>query len=120
MKNLKRQRTNSSRNGVIREGIDIPGESLQFIFIDKIPDLRMDLVINDRREFFDKNIGNEFSDYYLANRTRALHQKLGRLLRRDNDFGGVIITDGRAKRWKGNTMEKFNKQMALIKFIVAL
>ena len=83
------------------EGIDIPGESLQFIFIDKIPDLRMDLVINDRREFFDKNIGNEFSDYYLANRTRALHQKLGRLLRRDNDFGGVIITDGRAKRWKG-------------------
>ena len=70
------------------EGIDIPGESLQFVFIDKIPDLRMDLVINDRRDFFEKTIGNEFSDYYLSNRTRALHQKLGRLIRTNQDFGG--------------------------------
>ena len=38
----------------LKEGIDIPGESLQFVFIDKIPDLRMDLVINDRRDFLKK------------------------------------------------------------------
>ena len=36
------------------EGIDIPGDGLQFVFIDKIPDLRMDLVINDRRDFLKK------------------------------------------------------------------
>ena len=93
------------------EGIDIPGESLQFVFIDKIPDLRMDLVINDRRDFFEKNIGNEFSDYYLSNRTRALHQKLGRLIRTDNDYGGVIITDSRVKKWKGRTIETLNRLM---------
>ncbi|CAM9906828.1 unnamed protein product, partial [Chrysoparadoxa australica] len=93
------------------EGIDIPGETLSFVFVDKIPDLRMDLVINDRRHFYETNIGNEFTDYYLSHRTRSLHQKLGRLLRTETDRGGVIIVDARTRRWKGKTMEKFNKLM---------
>lgn len=93
------------------EGIDIPGDSLQFIFIDKVPDLRMDLVINERRNFFEANLGNEFTDYYLSHRTRSLHQKLGRLLRTESDFGGVIIADSRIKSWKGKTMEKMVKLM---------
>lgn len=93
------------------EGIDIPGDALQFIFIDKIPDLRMDLVINERRDFYEANLGNEFTDYYLAHRTRSLHQKLGRLLRREDDYGGVIIVDNRIKSWKGKTMEKLHKLM---------
>ncbi len=93
------------------EGIDIPGDALQFIFIDKVPDLRMDLVINERRDFFEAQLGNEFTDYYLAHRTRSLHQKLGRLLRTEADFGGVIIVDNRVKSWKGKTMEKLVKLM---------
>ncbi|QDK41164.1 hypothetical protein DOM21_06785 [Bacteriovorax stolpii] len=93
------------------EGIDIPGDALQFIFIDKVPDLRMDLVINERRDFYEANLGNEFTDYYLAHRTRSLHQKLGRLLRTEQDFGGVIIVDNRVKTWKGKTMEKLVKLM---------
>jgi ATP-dependent DNA helicase DinG len=93
------------------EGIDIPGDALQFIFIDKVPDLRMDLVINERRDFFESHLGNEFTDYYLAHRTRSLHQKLGRLLRTEKDYGGVIIVDSRVKGWKGKTMEKLVKLM---------
>jgi len=93
------------------EGIDIPGDSLMFVFIDKIPDLRMDLVIQNRRDFYEKSFGNEFTDYYLSHRARGLHQKLGRLLRTENDRGGVIIVDSRIKRWKGRTMEKFIKLM---------
>src|SRR5690606_22464731 len=34
------------------EGIDIPGEKLSFIVVDKIPDVRQELVIQKRREFF--------------------------------------------------------------------
>lgn len=107
----------NSGNGILLgmesfgEGIDIPGEALQFVFIDKVPDLRMDQVINERRHFYETNIGNEFTDYYLSHRTRSLHQKLGRLLRTETDRGGVIIVDSRTKRWKGKTMEKFNKLM---------
>lgn len=93
------------------EGIDIPGDALQFIFIDKIPDLRMELVVNERRDFFESSLGNEFTDYYLAHRTRSLHQKLGRLLRTEHDYGGVLIVDNRIKTWKGKTMEKMVKLM---------
>lgn len=89
------------------EGIDIPGDDLVFVFIDKIPDLRMDLVINDRRDFFERTFGNEFNDYYLTQRANSLHQKLGRLLRTENDRGGAIIVDARIKTWKGKTIEKF-------------
>jgi len=107
----------TSGNGILLgmesfgEGIDIPGKALQFVFVDKIPDMRLDLVIQERRNFFDTRIGNEFSDYYLAHRTRSLHQKLGRLLRTENDYGGVIIVDSRVKQWKGKTMEKLVKLM---------
>jgi len=93
------------------EGIDIPGDSLQFVFVDKIPDLRMDLVINERRNFYEANIGNEFTDYYLSHRARSLHQKLGRLLRTEDDRGGILIVDSRIKKWKGRTYEKFNHLM---------
>ena len=93
------------------EGIDVPGEQLQLIVIDKIPDVRRELVIDRRREWYDSSFGNEFQDYFLANRARSLHQKCGRLLRREDDFGAVIIADQRIKKWKGNTLKQFAKLM---------
>jgi ATP-dependent DNA helicase DinG len=93
------------------EGIDIPGDSLQLVFVDKIPDLRQDLVIKDRRDFYQKQFGNEFNDYFLAHRTRSLHQKLGRLIRSKNDRGGIIITDSRIKNWKRGTLDTFKRLM---------
>jgi ATP-dependent DNA helicase DinG len=93
------------------EGIDIPGDSLQLVVVDKVPDLRQDLVIQDRREFYQRHFGNEFNDYFLAHRTRSLHQKLGRLIRSQSDKGGVIITDSRIKRWKKGTLDTFKRLM---------
>ncbi len=106
-----------SPNGVLLgmeafgEGIDIPGESLQFVFIDKIPDMRQDLINKSRRDFYDRNFGNEFLDYFMAARARKLHQKLGRLLRRETDSGGAIVVDSRIKNWKPRTMDQFNSLM---------
>lgn len=93
------------------EGIDIPGEKLQFIVVDKIPDVRQDLVIQKRRDFFEFKFGNEFNDYFLAHRTRSLHQKFGRLLRSENDHGAILLVDNRVKRWKGGTLRTFQKLM---------
>ncbi len=93
------------------EGIDVPGDALRFVFIDKIPDLSMEQVIRLRREYYETNIGNEFEDYYLAHRTRNLHQKLGRLLRTETDAGAVVVIDSRVKKWKNSTMAKLTKQM---------
>lgn len=93
------------------EGIDIPGEKLQFIVVDKIPDVRQDLVIQKRRDFFEFKFGNEFNDYFLAHRTRSLHQKFGRLLRSEKDHGAILLVDNRVKRWKGGTLKTFQKLM---------
>lgn len=93
------------------EGIDIPGEKLQFIVVDKIPDVRQDLVIQKRRDFFEFKFGNEFNDYFLAHRTRSLHQKFGRLLRTESDHGAILLVDNRVKRWKGGTLRTFQKLM---------
>jgi len=93
------------------EGIDIPGKQLQFVFIDKIPDLRQDLVIKKRREFFQRNFGNEFEDYFMASRERTLLQKLGRLLRTLDDYGGAIVVDSRLAKWKQHTKNKFFKNL---------
>lgn len=93
------------------EGIDIPGEKLQFIVVDKIPDVRQDLVIQKRRDFFESKFGNEFNDYFLAHRTRSLHQKFGRLLRSETDHGAILLVDNRIKKWKGGTLRTFQKLM---------
>lgn len=94
------------------EGIDIPGDKLKLVYIDKIPDLRRDRVIDARRDFYSRNFGNEFVDYFLATRTRSLHQKFGRLIRRESDSGAIIVTDPRIKSWKSNTLKTFTEMMA--------
>ncbi len=93
------------------EGIDIQGDKLQFIVVDKIPDVRQELVIQKRRDFFEFKFGNEFNDYFLAHRTRSLHQKFGRLLRSESDHGAILLVDNRVKRWKGPTLRTFQKLM---------
>lgn len=93
------------------EGIDIPGDNLVFVYIDKVPDLRQDLIIQKRREFYERKFGNEFNDYFLGHRTRSLHQKLGRLIRRESDKGCIIVTDSRLARWKGRTLGTFSQMM---------
>jgi ATP-dependent DNA helicase DinG len=93
------------------EGIDVPGEKLSFIVVDKIPDVRQDLVIKKRRDFYESKFGNEFNDYFLAHRTRSLHQKFGRLLRSEKDHGAILLVDNRVKKWQGNTLRTFQKLM---------
>jgi len=93
------------------EGIDVPGDALQFVFIDKVPDMRMDLIIQRRRDFFERKFGNEFTDYFLSYRVRSLQQKLGRLLRTEHDRGSAIIVDTRIKRWQSRTWENFQQLM---------
>ncbi|MCB9091791.1 MAG: DEAD/DEAH box helicase family protein [Halobacteriovoraceae bacterium] len=91
------------------EGIDIPGEKLQFIYIDKIPDLGMDNIYQMRKDFFDRSFGNSFVEYFMSTRARKLQQKLGRLIRTQNDSGVIIVTDPRISRWQSRTFNEFKQ-----------
>lgn len=93
------------------EGVDLPGEIVQFLYIDKVPDLRMDLVIEARREFFQKKFGNEFQDYFMMTRVRLLLQKLGRLVRTSSDKGVILVTDSRVGKWKNETWKQFQEML---------
>lgn len=89
------------------EGIDLPGEQLELVAIDKVPDLRMDYVIQRRRQFYQENFGQEFNEYFLGTRARKLKQKFGRLIRGPHDKGTILLFDSRLKKWKPRTRQNF-------------
>lgn len=78
------------------EGVDVKGESLSCVIIDKIPFLSpVDPVVQGRAAFIEKNGQNGFRDLSLPSAIIALKQGVGRLIRDVNDKGVLIIADPR-------------------------
>ncbi len=74
----------------VRDGIDVPGESLRLIVFDKVPWARPDLLHKARRQHF----GDHAYDDALA-RAR-ITQAFGRLIRRADDRGVFVMLDAAA------------------------
>lgn len=78
------------------QGVDVPGASLSFVEIEKLPFPHMrDPVTEARTELLRRQARNEFSEYLLPSMTIALKQGFGRLVRTATDRGAVIILDRR-------------------------
>lgn len=78
------------------EGIDSPGETLKMVIICRLPfKVPSDPVIKSRIEKIEKEGGNSFMDYLLPEAVIKLKQGFGRLMRRKDDTGIVVITDNR-------------------------
>ncbi|MGH1363819.1 MAG: helicase C-terminal domain-containing protein [Calditrichia bacterium] len=78
------------------EGIDVPGDALQNVFITKLPfDVPSDPVIQARSELIKERGGNAFMEFSVPEAVIRFRQGFGRLIRRRSDFGAVIITDTR-------------------------
>ena len=76
------------------EGIDIPGDALQLVVIDKLPfPPPGDPLVEARVQDLKLQGGNGFKDYFLPQAVIALKQGVGRLLRRETDRG--VICDER-------------------------
>jgi len=83
------------------EGIDVPGESLSFVIMEKLPfPFVFDPLYRARREQFaiDPSMGHEFEDYIFPLMAIRFKQGFGRLLRRDDDRGAVLLLDRRLHR----------------------
>ncbi len=77
------------------EGIDVRGDSLEILFITKLPfDVPTDPVIKARGRF----IGDSFNRYMLPRAVIKLRQGSGRLIRSKTDKGILIIGDSRILR----------------------
>src|SRR5262245_37933910 len=88
------------------EGVDIPGEALSLVVMDRIPFAVPDDPLTAARIDRIRDDGGEpFTDYQLPRAALALKQGFGRLIRTRTDRGIVAVLDGRvARRHYGATL----------------
>ena len=82
--------------GSFWEGVDVKGEALSIVAIDKLPFASPDdPLLKARLTGIRLRGGNAFSDYQLPQAVLALKQGVGRLIRDIDDFGVIVIGDPR-------------------------
>ena len=78
------------------EGVNIPGESLSCVIIDKLPfEVPNDPIIMARLESIRRQGGNPFFDFQVPRAILSLRQGVGRLMRAATDRGLLAILDVR-------------------------
>lgn len=78
------------------EGVDVPGESLSLVVMDKIPfEVPTDPVIMARINRIKSLGGNPFTDFQVPRAILTLRQGAGRLMRSATDRGVIAILDPR-------------------------
>lgn len=84
--------------GSFWEGVDVKGEALSIVAIDKLPFAAPDdPLLKARLEGIRRRGGNPFFEYQLPQAVLALKQGVGRLIRDFDDFGVIVIGDPRIK-----------------------
>ncbi|MFC3552354.1 ATP-dependent DNA helicase [Lysobacter cavernae] len=96
------ERFRASGNGVLlgaasfREGVDVAGDALSVVVIDKLPFAAPDdPVFEARLDAIRRNGGNPFRDEQLPQAVIALKQGAGRLIRNESDRGVLVLCDPR-------------------------
>jgi len=81
------------------EGVDLPGDALQLLVIDKIPFAPPDdPLVQAHCSRVEEAGGSAFADVQLPMAAIALQQGVGRLIRRETDQGVLVICDPRLVR----------------------
>jgi ATP-dependent DNA helicase DinG len=78
------------------EGIDVPGDALQCVLIDKLPfPPPNDPLVEARVKRLEDEGRNPFADYFVAEAAVSLKQGAGRLIRSETDRGLLVVCDPR-------------------------
>jgi ATP-dependent DNA helicase DinG len=75
------------------KGVDIPGRDLSCVIIDKIPFARPDNPVLFYLEHYQEE--SAFHTYSIPQAVITLKQGMGRLIRRESDYGAICIMDPR-------------------------
>jgi ATP-dependent DNA helicase DinG len=96
------ERFRASGNGVLlgaasfREGVDVAGDALSVVVVDKLPFAAPDdPVFEARLQAVRRAGGNPFMDEQLPQAAIALKQGVGRLIRTETDRGVLVLCDPR-------------------------
>ena len=80
------------------QGVDVRGEQLSCVIIDKLPfAVPSDPIVAARTKFIDESGGSSFSDYSVPQAVITLKQGIGRLIRSKTDRGVIAILDSRLR-----------------------
>ena len=83
-------------SGTFWQGIDVPGEALSLLVMEKLPfDSPQDPVVAARQEVIARRGGRPFDDYLLPEAVLGFRQGAGRLIRSPRDRGVLVVLDKR-------------------------
>ncbi len=78
------------------EGIDVPGDALQCVVIDKLPfPPPNDPLVEAKVRRLESEGRNPFAEYFVAEAAISLKQGAGRLIRSESDRGLLVVCDSR-------------------------
>ena len=78
------------------EGIDVPGDELALVVIDKLPfPPPNEPLVEARSKRLETQGRSPFNEYFVPEATVSLKQGAGRLIRRETDLGVLVICDSR-------------------------
>ncbi len=78
------------------EGVDVPGEALRLVILDKIPfAVPTDPIVQARARELERQGHNPFMELFLPAAAITLKQGFGRLIRKRDDYGVVALLDPR-------------------------
>ena len=81
------------------EGVDVPGEALRCVIIDKLPfESPFEPVLKARLNAMQEAGDNPFMNYQVPRAVITLRQGAGRLIRSSDDKGVLMICDARLRR----------------------
>jgi ATP-dependent DNA helicase DinG len=80
------------------QGVDVRGDQLSCVIIDKLPfAVPSDPIVAARTKFIDENGGRSFFEYSIPQAVISLKQGVGRLIRSTTDKGVIAILDPRLR-----------------------
>ncbi|RIY33651.1 hypothetical protein CJP74_01290 [Psittacicella melopsittaci] len=86
------------------EGVDIKGDKLSLIIMDKYPNPQLNAYYNTLSKLYAQNSNYYYSQYYNADGYIIFKQGLGRLIRTEDDFGLIMLLDHGKKAYLQQNM----------------